>query len=103
VIAVLGVFGIEGFKDDSAIGVWVRVPGRAAAAKICALGVRIKRGVTLHGIALNLTTELSHFGLINPCGLGRPVTSMAQILGSRAPSMASLKRTFARHAVASLA
>jgi lipoate-protein ligase B len=102
VIATLEEYGIEAFKDDSAIGVWVPTAA-GASAKICALGVRIKRGVTLHGIALNLTTELSHFGLINPCGLGRPVTSMAQILGSRAPSMASLKRTFARHAVASLA
>jgi lipoyl(octanoyl) transferase len=70
------------------------------AAKICALGVRIKRGVTLHGIALNLTTDLSHFGLINPCGLGRPVTSMGEILGVRAPGMSELKGAFARRAEA---
>jgi lipoyl(octanoyl) transferase len=101
VIATLGEFGIEGFKDDSAIGVWVNVPG-AEAAKICALGVRIKRGVTLHGIALNLATDLSHFGLINPCGLGRPVTSMGEVLGERAPGMGELKESFARHAVAAL-
>jgi lipoyl(octanoyl) transferase len=68
------------------------------AAKICALGVRIKRGVTLHGIALNLTTDLGHFGLINPCGLGRPVTSMGEVLGERAPSMGELKGVFARRA-----
>lgn len=101
VIATLGEYGIEGFKDDSAIGVWVR-GADGVAAKICALGVRIKRGVTLHGIALNLTTDLSHFGLINPCGLGRPVTSMEQMLGERAPAMGELKRVFARHAAAAL-
>jgi lipoyl(octanoyl) transferase len=98
VIETLGEFGIEGFKDESAIGVWVNGP-RGEAAKICALGVRIKRGVTLHGIALNLTTDLSHFGLINPCGLGRPVTSMGEVLGGRAPGMAELKGAFARHTV----
>lgn len=99
VIATLAEYGIEGFKDDSAIGVWVRRPD-GVAAKICALGVRIKRGVTLHGIALNLTTDLSHFGLINPCGLGRPVTSMGEMMGDRAPAMAELKAAFARHAAA---
>jgi lipoate-protein ligase B len=98
VIETLGEFGIEGFKDESAIGVWVNGP-RGEAAKICALGVRIKRGVTLHGIALNLTTDLGHFGLINPCGLGRPVTSMSELLGERVPSMAELKEAFARRAV----
>jgi lipoate-protein ligase B len=101
VIATLADNGIDAFKDESAIGVWTNVPGRGPA-KICALGVRIKRGVTLHGIALNLTTDLGHFGLINPCGLGRPVTSMAEILGERAPSMAQLKGAFARHAVAAM-
>ena len=97
VIETLGEFGIEGFKDESAIGVWVKVAGRQAA-KVCALGVRIKRGVTLHGIALNLTTDLGQFGLINPCGLGRPVTSMGEVLGERAPSMGELKGAFARRA-----
>ena len=96
VIATLAEYGIAGFKDDSAIGVWVETPG-GPAAKICALGVRIKRGVTLHGIALNLSTDLSHFDLINPCGLGRPVTSMAQLMGKRAPGVGELKAVFGRH------
>jgi lipoyl(octanoyl) transferase len=65
-------------------------------AKICALGVRIKRGVTLHGIALNLTTDLGLFNLINPCGLGRAVTSISALLGDRAPTMPQLKQTFAQ-------
>jgi lipoyl(octanoyl) transferase len=50
------------------------------AAKICALGVRIRRGVTMHGLALNVTTDLSHFQTIVPCGLaGRAVTSLAAL------------------------
>lgn len=66
------------------------------SAKICALGVRIKRGISLHGIALNLSTELSYFNLINPCGLGRPVTSIHHVLQSRAPSMEVLKNAVTR-------
>ena len=101
VIATLAEHGVRGFKDESAIGVWVERPGREAA-KVCALGVRIKRGVTLHGIALNLATDLSHFGLINPCGLGRPVTSLTELLGEAAPNMEELKAALARHALAGL-
>jgi lipoate-protein ligase B len=112
VIATLADYDIEAFKDEAAIGVWVNLPHAGAErrelrdpsaapdptrAKICALGVRIKRGTSLHGIALNLTTDLRLFNLINPCGLGRPVTSMAQLLGERAPAMAHLKQTFTRN------
>lgn len=73
-----------------------------APAKICAVGVRIKRGVTLHGLALNVTTDLRFFNLIVPCGLaGRQVTSLQTILGDTAPSMPQVKRAlleqFERH------
>jgi lipoyl(octanoyl) transferase len=97
VIATLGEFGVEGVKDASAPGVWVDAGGKAA--KICALGVRIKRGVSLHGIALNVTVDLGYFNLINPCGLSRPVTSVERVMGERAPSMAEVKGVFARRFV----
>jgi lipoate-protein ligase B len=53
--------------------------------------VKLRRWVTLHGLALNVTTDLSFFELINPCGLSRPVTSLKQIMGVRAPSMENVK------------
>lgn len=100
VIATLKHFGIEAVKDDCAVGVWVGERGAACgsdeSAKICALGVRIKRGISMHGIALNVTTDLNYFNLINPCGLGRPVTSMAEQLGEKTPGMSEVKERFSK-------
>jgi len=102
VVATLADFGIAGKIDRSAIGVWTDLPGgesgRAGeSAKICALGVRIRRGVSLHGIALNVSTDLRYFNLIVPCGLARPVTSMRQILGDGTPGMEAVKGSLVRH------
>jgi len=69
-------------------------------SKIAALGVRIRRGVSLHGIALNLTTDLAYFNLINPCGLSRPVTTLQTLLGDQTPDMPTLKAALARHMLA---
>ena len=76
---------------------------KSPSAKICALGVRIKRGISLHGIALNLTTDLAYFNLINPCGLNRPVTSLHRLLGNQSPTMPTLKQSLARHMLATFA
>src|SRR5205807_296168 len=67
VIDTLAEFSISAMTDKSAIGVWAEDTGRLA--KICAIGVRIKRGVSFHGLALNVETDLSYFNLIVPCGL----------------------------------
>jgi lipoyl(octanoyl) transferase len=93
VIATLREFGMAAQKSPDAIGVWVPRPdGRLA--KVCALGVRIRRGVSMHGIALNVTTDLRYFDLIVPCGLvDRPVTSVAEVLGSSAPSIDHVKQS----------
>ncbi len=91
VIETLAVFNVEGIKDPAAPGVWVRADS-GELAKICALGVRIRRGVSMHGIALNVTTDLRYFNLIIPCGLpGRPVTSLEKLLGERCPTMPQVK------------
>lgn len=96
VVAALADFGIVAAADPSAVGVWTDDAGKSA--KICAIGVRIKRGISLHGLALNVETNLEYFKLIVPCGLaGRPVTSMRKLLGERTPSIDIIKQSLARH------
>ena len=72
-IDALAGFGIEAGRIPGCTGVWV------AGRKIGAIGVHISRWVTSHGFALNVDTDLSYFGYIVPCGLAKPVTSMAQL------------------------
>ena len=77
--------------------------GSGTSAKLCAIGVRVRRGATLHGLALNVTTDLGYFSLIVPCGLQcRPVTSVRKITGGDAPPMDLVKEAVARSLVSSL-
>jgi lipoyl(octanoyl) transferase len=99
VIASLAELKIVGQLDPTAIGVWVQHAGQLA--KICAFGVRVRRGTTLHGLALNVTTDLRYFQLIVPCGLHqRPVTSLQQILADQCPPIANVKHLLTRHLLA---
>jgi len=94
VIDTLAAFGIRGRRDGSATGVWVDPGGedQAPPAKICAMGVRVTRWVSMHGLALNVATNLDHFNLIVPCGLvGRSVTSMQRELAENCPTMDEVK------------
>jgi lipoyl(octanoyl) transferase len=77
IIDTVGEFGIEAGRIPRLTGVWV------GERKIAAIGVHISRWVTSHGFALNVNTDLTYFQYIVPCGLTKPVTSMAQ-LGVRA-------------------
>jgi lipoyl(octanoyl) transferase len=79
VIATLADFGVESFRRDGRIGIWTQdVDGREA--KIGAIGVRIRRWVTMHGFAVNLSPDLSHFSGIVPCGIAEyGVTSLARL------------------------
>lgn len=70
VSSYLAGLGVEARYDESQPGLWV------GGAKICALGLSIKRGVTGHGFALNLSCELARYRVIRPCGLDAPVTSV---------------------------
>lgn len=84
VIGTLARFGIAGERDPAATGVWVRDPETDGTAKVCAMGVRIRRWVTMHGLAINVDPDMGHFDLIVPCGLaGRGVTSMRRVLEAR--------------------
>ena len=89
-IDTLADFGIAAGRETGMTGVWVE--GR----KIAAIGVHISRWITSHGFALNVTTDLRYFQYIVPCGLAKPVTSMAAELGAE-PKRAELIASLARH------
>lgn len=94
IIATLAAYEIPGVRDPSATGVWVPGATGDPERKIAAIGIRVRRWVSLHGLALNVTTNLDHFALIVPCGLaGRPVTTMASELGDACPPIEDVKRT----------
>lgn len=76
IIETLAEIGIDAFITDD-IGVWVNTP--KGAAKIAAIGVRVRKWVTFHGVALNVAPNLSHFDGIVPCGLTKPVTSIKEL------------------------
>ncbi len=81
VILTLGEFNIKGERVEGASGVWIE-KGSRKERKICALGIKCSRFVTMHGLALNVNTDLTGFQMINPCGfVDKGVTSMAQELG----------------------
>lgn len=89
-------YGVVATRVDALRGVWV------GNDKVAAIGVRVARWTTMHGFALNVATNLSHFDTIVPCGIhGRGVTSLAQLLG-RAVPIAEVEDHLARHTAAVL-
>ena len=83
-IRALARFGVTGERRQGRIGIWIIDPRTSAEAKIAAIGVRVSRWVSWHGVALNVAPDLSHFTGIVPCGIrGHGVTSLAA-LGIRA-------------------
>ena len=83
-IRTLAAFNVTGERREDRIGVWVRRPERGAGRedKIAAIGIRVRRWVSLHGISLNVEPDLSHFSGIVPCGVSGPlygVTSFADL------------------------
>lgn len=82
IIRFLALYGLKGERLEGAIGVWMEPDQPRRARKICAIGVKSSRFVTMHGFALNINTDLSYFSLINPCGFtDKGVTSLARELG----------------------
>jgi lipoyl(octanoyl) transferase len=81
-IRVLAEYGIRGDRSPGETGIWIDAGIRGRERKICAMGVRCSRWVTMHGFALNVNTDLSWFGNIVPCGIpDKQVTSMDKELG----------------------
>lgn len=82
VIRLLASYGLEAGRLEGATGVWIEPAVSNKARKICAIGVRASRFVTMHGFAFNVNTDLDYYRLINPCGFtDKGVTSMEKELG----------------------
>jgi len=84
IIRTLAAFNVRGERREDRVGVWVRRPDKGAGHedKIAAIGVRLKRWVSFHGIAVNVEPELAHFSAIVPCGVSDPrhgVTSLVDL------------------------
>ena len=100
IIRTLAAFNVKGERRDDRVGIWVARPekGLGREDKIAAIGIRIRRWITFHGIALNLDPVLDHFSGIVPCGIrGHGVTSLADlgILASMVEVDMQLRRAFA--------
>jgi lipoyl(octanoyl) transferase len=92
IIALLSEFGLVAEADPKAPGVYV------SGEKIASLGLKISRGSSYHGLALNVNPDLEHFGRINPCGYaGLRVTSLAQLLGEQCPLQADAAERLVEH------
>jgi len=97
IILTLREYGIEAGRSKGETGVWLDPDRVGFERKICAMGVRCSRWITMHGFALNVNTDLSYFGGIVPCGIqNKQVTSIAKELGSEL-SMEEVKRKLARN------
>jgi lipoyl(octanoyl) transferase len=82
IIATLAAFNVRGERREDRVGVWVRRPEKGAGVedKIAAIGIRVRRWVSFHGISLNVEPDLSHFSGIVPCGIqGHGVTSLVDL------------------------
>lgn len=81
-IRVLAEYGVEGDRSPGETGIWIEPGAKGRERKICAMGVRCSRWITMHGFALNVNTDLSWFGNIVPCGIAdKQVTSLQKELG----------------------
>ncbi|WP_298478242.1 lipoyl(octanoyl) transferase LipB [uncultured Maribacter sp.] len=97
VILTLQEYGLKAERSKGETGVWLDV-GTPFARKICAMGVRASRWVTMHGFALNVNTDLGYFDLMIPCGIkGKAVTSLNVELGKQEVSMEEVKGKLLKH------
>jgi lipoyl(octanoyl) transferase len=97
VIATLADFGLKGGRYPGYTGVWLEPEHPEKARKICAMGIRCSRWVTMHGIAFNINNDLSPFEMIVPCGIkDKDVTSLKRELGTEV-EMNEVMRLLAKH------
>ena len=97
VILTLEEYGLKTSRSEGETGVWLDV-GTPFARKICAMGVRASRWVTMHGLALNVNADLGYFDNIIPCGIrGKAVTSLNVELGKESISMKAVEEKLLQH------
>lgn len=97
VILTLAEYGLKAGRSKGETGVWLDV-GTPFARKICAMGVRASRWVTMHGFALNVNTDLGYFDLMIPCGIkDKAVTSLNVELGKKEVGMDGIKEKLLKH------
>ena len=97
IIDTMAEYGLKGERSPGETGVWMETNSPSRARKICAIGVRCSRWVTMHGFAFNINTDLDFFNLIIPCGIqGKQVTSLQKELG-REIEMNEVKEKFISH------
>lgn len=97
-IRSLARLGVQGVRRAGRVGIWVVDPETGAEDKVAALGIRIRRGVSFHGVSLNVDPDLSHFAGIVPCGISQHGVTSLERLGKLAPMAevdAALKDSFA--------
>jgi lipoyl(octanoyl) transferase len=98
IILTLAEYGIKGDRSQGETGVWIDPDIKGKERKICAIGVRSSRWITMHGFAFNVNTDLSHFNYIIPCGISdKQVTSLEKELGCTVSSeevKKKIKRNF---------
>ena len=101
IIETLAEFGITGISIAGKTGVWIK--DERSERKICAIGIRVAKGVTMHGFALNVCPDLSHFNQIVPCGMPEAETTSMQKELNRTISIAEITPALQKHMVKALA
>ena len=97
IIDTIAEYGLKGERSAGETGVWLEPENPFMARKICAMGIKCSRWITMHGFALNVNTDLSHFEYIVPCGIqGKTVTSLEKELGKKVDYQ-EVKDTIKKH------
>ena len=99
IINCIADYGIKGDRLDGATGVWIDKDISGKSRKVCAIGVKASRYVSMHGFALNVNTDLTYFNHINPCGfIDKGVTSLEKELGQK-QDFEKVKRNLLNHII----
>jgi len=97
IITLISEYGLKGDRSKGASGVWLDTANPSKERKICAVGVRASRHITMHGLAFNVNTELSYFDKIVPCGIhDKGVTNLSIETNQHSIGMSEIKTKFVR-------